>query len=121
MTQNIFAQRANTGYQVTATKVVWDPEFTRLCKQVSGRDDWVIKTVNHGLIQVDQGLDPSGEGDTAPDVEKVQKKFSTGDLNDGMPNLRLLIKGNKTVYLSWSEAFSLGYALMRMAEVSHYG
>ena len=76
-------------------------------------DYFDIKTVANGVIKVEQIHEE--------ELDKlIDKGGYEGNLNDGVPNLKVVIKG-KNIVLDWSEAASLGYALLRVAEVSYYG
>jgi len=101
---------------VQASKVVWDSTFHKLWTDTNGV--YNIKTKEAGQAQV-RIMGNQGDEDEEL-LNQLSKKYKTGNLQSGVPNIEMEI-GGENVLLTWDEAYNLGYALMRSAEIAYYG
>ena len=102
----------NAAARLTAGNVPWDKTFKKILKRAEGSEGRSIKTHAAGILTVDQAAEEV--------VDKLSEKYKGGSLLDELPNIELHF-GSKVVYLTWNEAYTLGQALIGIAEVSYYG
>lgn len=90
---------------------VFDVAYADL-RLMDRHDRIVVKTQHAGIAAVDIVGD-----------EELQQALSEevdGDYMNGTPSIEVRI-GSSIHYLNWSEAYSLGFAMCRTADVAHYG
>lgn len=97
----------------TAT-LMWDPDFKHLLRPLPSNPDGArFKSRGAGLVVVDVIVDE----DT---LDALRDHANSSDLLNDVPNISVAF-GNKISYLTWNEAYNLGQALVKMAEVSLFG
>lgn len=111
-TQRLKALAATRRKEVSST-TAFNPQFKKKFG-VSGGDVYSVRLKASKSISSVAILDEEG-----PVQTELDKKFS-GNLMDGVPSMSLMVDG-KRVYLTWEEAYNLGYSLCHVAEVALNG
>ena len=93
----------------------WDQNYLDMIRRLSEGhgEGYEFRTHDAGVAQVALLTDTSAEQD-------ILNERYDGDLMDGCPTIRVML-GGKVSYLTWAEAYNLGQALIRTANVAHYG
>lgn len=78
-------------------------------------DSWILKA-KVSTMRVDIEVDEEV-------VEKLGDKYAPGSSNlcDDVPNIAFTVKGQHPIYLTWNEAYNLGFALQSTAELAYFG
>lgn len=99
--------------QPVPPKDQFDHAYPDLRQEQADSDKLLVQLVDGDFAMVDIVNDPLV-------TEQLERDHGTGNLMSDVPSISLQVN-RQVFYLTWAEAYSLGRALCKVADVAHYG